>query len=161
MASPRVGGSVRRSCPPKAGRVAACPGGRSSQCCREHCCRGMGMSMGVAGQADIRPPEHAASRKERAQRALEGYWRQEGVNRQVPDAHGREVPSQKRYDRQCPYSSVAWAVVDLGWRPGSGGARGGARAARAAYEPARHLAHEAKVGGRGRGSVWGVTSVDR
>ena len=111
------------------------------------------MSMGVAGQADIRPPEHAASRKERAQRALGGYWRQEGVNRQVPDAHGREVPSQKRYDRQCPYSSVAWAVVDLGALLASGKWRG-ARAARAVYEPARHLAHEVKVGGRGLGSVW-------
>ncbi len=72
------------------GRVAACPGGRGSQCCR-----GMGMSMGVAWPADIGPPEHAASRKKRAQRALGGYWRQEGVNRQVPDAHGREVPFQK------------------------------------------------------------------
>jgi hypothetical protein len=87
------------------------------------------MSMGVAGQADIRPPEHAASRKERAQRALGGYWRQEGVNRQVPDAHGREVPSQKRYDRQCPYSSVAWAVVDLGALLASGKWRGARRRA--------------------------------
>ena len=35
----------------------------------------------------------------------------------------------------------------LSWRLGSGGARGGARAARATYEPARHLAHEVNVGG--------------
>ena len=51
--------------------------------------------MGVASQADIRPPEHAASREELAQRVHSEGIGDKGMNRQVPGAPGREVPSQK------------------------------------------------------------------
>ena len=84
------------------------------------------MNMGVASQADIRPPEHAAPRKELAQRVHSEGIGGKGVNRQVPGAHGREVPSQKVRSPSRALRGPCWTWV-LSWRLGSGG--GGRRGA--------------------------------
>lgn len=125
------------------------------------------MSMGVAWPADIRPPEHAASRKELPQRALGGCIGDMGVNRQAPDAHGREVPSQKGTIASAHSRALRglWWTLVLSWRLGvagvwRGGGGAGWRAPRRATQ-AIHLAHEVRDGGRrGRAGLCGVTSVD-